>query len=430
MDAGPTANATVITPVPEVRLVDQSATTDPRADGRILRALCAASFLGPLAYFVLPAFFHAISRDLGTPVPILGQALTGMVLVGGAAGLVVGPLADRHGHRAPLVGGCVAVAAALLGAGLAPTFLVLLLSCAVAGIAQATLIGLSQAVAGTHFAGVAMRRAITRTVASLASSPIVAVPLLTAAGAVVGWRAALAGSGLAALATAWPIGRGLRTARRPALAPSIGILASYGPLLRHRPLRRLYAAVALTGVTAGGLLTYLGAFLGDRLGFGTGQVGISYMVGGTGYFLGSLAAGGRLGRVRSRRLAAGSYAAAGMMVCPIFATPVGPVAVLALVAGQAFAAGLGAVTLASLLLGETTGGAATTMVLNGSLFNLGTAGGGALGGLLLAVRGYATLGFGLPVFAVAAALLVLRPGAPRDVWPCPRRNTPRAPAPV
>jgi MFS transporter, DHA1 family, inner membrane transport protein len=410
MDASPTAAA--ITPVREVRPVDQSATTDPRTERRVLRALCAASFLGPLAFFVLPAFFPAIARDLGTTVPILGQAVTGMVLVGAAAGLVVGPLADRHGYRLLLVGGCVAVAAALLGAGLAPTFLVLLLSCAVAGVGQAALVGLSQAVAGTHFAGAVRRRALSRTVASQASTPIAAVPLLTAAGAVVGWRAALVGGGLAALAVAWPVGRGLRSVRRPVLGATAGILAAYGPLLRHRPLLRLYGAVALNAVSVGGLLTYLGAFLGEQLGLGTGQVGIAYTVAGTGFFLGSLAAGGRLGRVRPRRLAGWSYVAAGLALCPTFAAPVGPAAVVALLVVQAFAAGVAAVALAALLLGETPGGAATTMALNGSLFNLGTAGGGALGGLLLAAGGYPALGLGLPVFGVAAALLVLRSGAP------------------
>src|SRR5262245_16311754 len=140
MDASPAAPAAVIAAPPEVSLTRQFAGSDPRADRRVLRALCAASFLALLPSFVLPAFFPAIARDFGTTVPILGQTLTIMVLIGAAAGLVVGPLADRRGHRALLVGGCIATAAALLGTGLAPTFLVLLLSCAVAGVAQATLI--------------------------------------------------------------------------------------------------------------------------------------------------------------------------------------------------------------------------------------------------------------------------------------------------
>jgi hypothetical protein len=42
------------------------------------------------------------------------------------------------------------------------------------------------------------------------------------------------------------------------------------------------------------------------------------------------------------------------------------------------------------------------------LFNLGAAGGGAIGGLLLALSGYEALAIGLPVFALGAGLLAWR----------------------
>ena len=60
-------------------------------------------------------------------------------------------------------------------------------------------------------------------------------------------------------------------------------------------------------------------------------------------------------------------------------------------------------------------GAGTTMTLNTSLFNLGAAGGGAIGGALIAFSGYEALALGLPLFALAAALLSWRPSraAPR-----------------
>jgi predicted MFS family arabinose efflux permease len=48
------------------------------------------------------------------------------------------------------------------------------------------------------------------------------------------------------------------------------------------------------------------------------------------------------------------------------------------------------------------------MTLSGSLFNLGAAGGSAIGGVLLAVAGYEALAIGFPVFALGAALLSWR----------------------
>ena len=65
--------------------------------------------------------------------------------------------------------------------------------------------------------------------------------------------------------------------------------------------------------------------------------------------------------------------------------------------------------MAALLTAETPSGAGTTMTLNGSLFNLGAAGGSAIGGVLLALSGYQALAIGLPIFALGAALLSWRP---------------------
>jgi predicted MFS family arabinose efflux permease len=50
------------------------------------------------------------------------------------------------------------------------------------------------------------------------------------------------------------------------------------------------------------------------------------------------------------------------------------------------------------------------MVLNGSILNLATAASAALSGALIALGGYAALGIGLPLFALAAAILAWWPG--------------------
>ncbi|MEJ7901794.1 MAG: hypothetical protein WKF63_08085, partial [Thermomicrobiales bacterium] len=51
-------------------------------------------------------------------------------------------------------------------------------------------------------------------------------------------------------------------------------------------------------------------------------------------------------------------------------------------------------------------GAGTTMVLNGSLFNLGAAAGAGIGGMLLGVGGFNALAVGLPLFALGSAVCV------------------------
>ena len=76
----------------------------------------------------------------------------------------------------------------------------------------------------------------------------------------------------------------------------------------------------------------------------------------------------------------------------------------------AFAGAIGWVGLTVLLTSETRAGAGATMVLNGSLYNLGAAVGAAAGGVLLASGGFDALAIGLPLFGLAsAACVAMRP---------------------
>ena len=175
-------------------------------------------------------------------------------------------------------------------------------------------------------------------------------------------------------------------------------------------MRRLYGATMVGAVCWMGLLTYLGAFLVEALGLGTAHVGVVYMGAGTGYCLGSLAVGGPLARVPTRRLVVFGYVAAALLIALAFSARVGTAGSIVLVTGASLMMGLEGVAMTALMTAETPSGAGTTMTLSGSLFNLGAAGGSAIGGALLALSGYQALAIGLPVFALGAALLSWQPG--------------------
>jgi predicted MFS family arabinose efflux permease len=100
----------------------------------------------------------------------------------------------------------------------------------------------------------------------------------------------------------------------------------------------------------------------------------------------------------------------GVLVAPLFLFPV-PRVVLPLLLVASMAAAICSVSVVALLADESPAGAGTTMVLNGSVLNLGTAGGAVLGGTLIAFGGYPALGIGLPLFALVAAALAWWPGS-------------------
>jgi predicted MFS family arabinose efflux permease len=79
------------------------------------------------------------------------------------------------------------------------------------------------------------------------------------------------------------------------------------------------------------------------------------------------------------------------------------------IAMLAMASAVVAIGVSYLISTVTPGEQGTTMLLNGSVINLGTAAGAALGGGLIALGGYRALGVGLSIFAVIGAVLVLWP---------------------
>jgi DHA1 family inner membrane transport protein len=396
-------------PIP---VVDVPLTTrDPRvaraADLRILIALGFGTFVAALVFIIPPIFFPEMARELQVSVPLLGQIISVMLGLSVVLGLVIGPLSDRSGYRLLILIGLVAAAVCLLAFGLAPAFPLLLLASAAGAVTDAGVLGSSFAIAGTAFTGKAARRAIGWTTAAQAGSAIVAVPLLAAIGTVAGWRVAFVVAGLAALAVVALAALWLPQDHHRPVEPLRldAILAPYRPLLRDTGMRRLYGATMVGAVCWFGVLTYLGAFLVEALGLGTAHVGVVYMAAGTGYCLGSLAVGGLLARVPTRLLVVCGYVATALLIALAFSARVGSPGSIALITGASLMMGMEGVAMAALMTAETPSGAGTTMTLSGSLFNLGAAGGSAIGGALLALSGYQALAIGLPVFALGAALL-------------------------
>jgi MFS transporter, DHA1 family, inner membrane transport protein len=393
------------------------------APGRIQILLCLSAFLAALNYFAPAPFYPQMAHDLQTTVPLLGQVVTLMALISAGLGLLAGPLADRYGYRWPLVFGLLAIAVGLLGTGLAPTYPVLLGLGVVMGFGDALAYSLPFAIAATYFNGIAQRRAIAWTIGALSTAPIVGVPLLTAVGGLTSWRVALAAAGATALGVAWLVAAVLPADR---MHPSSRLrvkelLAAYTPLLRHPPSLRFLGVSALRGMWWVGLLTYMGAFLGTVVGLSPQHVGLVYALAGVAYTVGSIAAGSHLGGVSPRLVVAVTSVIGGVLIAPMFLFPV-PWVVLPLLLVASLAAAICSVSVVALLADESPAGAGTTMVLNGSVLNLGTAGGAVLGGALIAFGGYAALGIGLPFFALVAAALAWWPGS-REVGTTPSRTT-------
>lgn len=388
-------------------------TGDPSAPRfyRVVLTLCAVSFIGTLNLLGISPFLVEMASDLDSSVALLGQTSTATIFFGALIGLIAGPLADHYGHRRMLVVGFLALIASTIAVALASTYTTLLLARLISGISGAVLPGVSLAICGSRFQGEQRRKAMSWTIAALSSAGIIGLPTLAAIGDPLGWRWAFVAvmiSGLAGLALVQlmlPADADVPNARFRAG----DVLSAYRPLLHHRPSIMIFGANVLRAICWIGTIVYLSAFLIEEHDLSITNSGLVMMIGASGYFAGSLAAGGRLGNVSPRLLFGMSTISMAVSMGLIFTLRIGIMPLLGLFLVAGFVGAFGWVALTTLLISNTPAPPATTMVFNGAVLNAGSALGSLAGGVLLAFGGYSAIGFGLPVFAVAGAFFIWQP---------------------
>lgn len=380
-------------------------------DLRILAPLALTAFVGMLNNFAFGPFLPAISRDLDSSVPILGQVATATFFMTAFGGLFVGPLADHFGHRRAMLIGLVLALVSAAGTALAPNFWVLLAARMAGGAAGSVSSGVTLAAAGTLFAGDSRRRALSIVTATVAAGVILGAPTLTAVGAWLSWRGAF---GIVAVAASLILAFLIFGFPADKAQPSGATISlrqmyeAYRPLFSESRIVLYFGGSMLQAVAWAGPFTYLGAFLETAFDFSTQEIGYGYMMAGSGFFTGSLIGGGRMRGLGLVPIFALTTATVGVLWTLILVFQFHPLASLATIAVLTMVGGIGRVAFTTLLANETRGGAATTMVLNASVITLGAGAGSMLGGALIGLGGFLALGLGLPLFAFASALLVWR----------------------
>jgi predicted MFS family arabinose efflux permease len=174
-------------------------------------------------------------------------------------------------------------------------------------------------------------------------------------------------------------------------------------LIGHRPSLALLIGTYLMGAGGWSVWTYLGAFVVQRHGFSTQEAGWAWTVVGIGLFVGSVLAGGRLGRVPLDVLYTLCAIAAGVCLGLAFVVPMASWCAIGLIGLGTLVHGITQVISALLLTQAAPTGRAVTMTLRGAASSLGSATGAAVGGLLLQSAGFAVVGASAIAFCAVAA---------------------------
>ncbi|WP_405741465.1 MFS transporter [Streptomyces sp. NBC_01525] len=346
-----------------------------------LLALAVAAFGIGTAEFVMMGLLPNVAADLGVTVPTAGWFVTTYAL-----GVVIGaPLLTMLGTRLPrkltliLLMGLFTLGNFV--ASIAPDFGTLIIGRVLAGLPHGAFFGAGAVVAARMVAEERRARAVATMFLGLTVANIVGVPVGTALGQHLGWRATflvVAGIGVVAMAALARLVPPLPAGERTGLGRELRALAG-----RQVLLGLLTTVLGFAGVFA--FYSYLASVLTKVTGFSETSVTLVLALFGIGMTLGALAAGPLTDRALRPTLYGSLAALAAVLAVFPLAAPHKPLVLVAVV--LIGAVGFMTTTPLQMLVMEKAQGAPTLAAAsNQSAFNLANAGGAWAGGLALSAH--------------------------------------------
>jgi predicted MFS family arabinose efflux permease len=364
--------------------------------GRRLVILAAGTFVLGVDGFVLAGLLPAVARDLQVSVARAGQLTTAFAIAYAIGSPLIATATGRLNRRVVLGGGMVVFLLGMVGQALGPAYGVVLAGRILSALGAAAFQANAYAVVGVLSAPERRARSLAMVGAGSGLATVVGVPLGVLVGQQIGWRGTLwAIAGMAAVAA------GLCLALPSVRLPAASLRERFG-ILRTPSVLLLLCATALQLVPQFTAISYLAPILGAQ-GQTATPVLAALTVFGAAFFAGNRLVGrlaDRWGALRVITLGLSVSALALVTlwaVRPSIAPALAALAVLGLV-------GSFQVTPQQTRVFAASGTAATVALgLNGSMIYVGSGGGAAIGGAVLASAGVRFV----PLVAAGAALLAL-----------------------
>ena len=372
---------------------------------RPLLPLVLSTIAAQASIVVLVPIVVEVGDELGASVSAVGQARAVLAVTAVLAALVLGPKIDRIGVRPLLAwGAALALQGAVLSA-IAPNLALFLCAHLLTGAGVACLLSAGFAGVGAWFPEGEMARPMGFVVGAQSISWIVGNPIIGIVTDVASWRLAYAVPG--AVCVAAFVAALLVPAERdaPREHHERGGLRA---VLRDRSARRWTFAelVAYSAWTAE--LTFIGAFYIKTYGVSETKVGFLLAVGSIAFAISTLSTANLTGRFQRRRLVWGSALTMGCFLALIMNVTPSVWFTLALFFVMALSAGIRSTGSSSMGLDQLPRQPGSMMAARTASAQLGYMVGAMVGGLVLAVADFGTLGFVLLGGMALSALLVAR----------------------
>ncbi len=381
--------------------------------------------------YTLGPLVPQIANDFGVSVEWVGQASTATLLTLAVSGLVTGSVSDRFGHRNIVLVGLLATVAIILGYAVSPIFAIMMLFALLGGFAMAMTQGVGMGIVTANVkAEDSRRRVFGISEASVNVAAVVGVPIITFVATYLRWRWTMALIAFLVLIVLVVVAR-LFPKDPPDPTVRLSSRSIYHveePLLLRWPTNYLYLGLILRVAGFGGPIVFLTDFLLSTYNISLVQAGFVISIASIGVFLGNLAGGIRLLKKLSLR---GLFAIVTPLVgigwlIVLSIQPPASVAIVVLTLTY-FLGGLSLVIYMTVLSDVTRASPATTMTTDTSMNALGAALGTLVAGILLHFFGYPAVGLAMPVFSLAAVLLISQPRPIRSLLPGAPKSDSRVP---
>jgi len=371
----------------------------------LLGGLGFLSFGAVYANVVMAPVLTQVATEFGTSTGTAGLVVAAYGVPGIATSLIAGPYSDRIGRKPFLVGGSLVMAACTALAAIMPTFELLLLMRAVAGIGASVLFPNINATIADNFDYLERGRAISTVVGLNTLASIVGIPLAGIVAELTSWRLSLlivAAISLAAALTVWRV------------------IPRSHPVDEARRARALFATIAakrsaiaaIASSLMGALfwftwVTYSVVYFEQVHGLSPSVAATVALTLGLGVLVGSQI-GGRLGdRVGHRQIVWSSIAISSVLLLALtnLALPLIAAAVLNFVLSAVIGARF---TTNNALMSEQVPEARGTMLaLTSSVVSAAIVAGAVIGGLLIDGPGFAALGLACAIVGLLSTAIVL-----------------------
>ena len=376
----------------------------PRDRRTLVLVLGLLTFASVYASVVMAPVLTQIAGEFG-----ISTGAAGLVVAAyGAPGIVVavaaGPYSDRFGRKRFLVAGAAVMGVFTLLASFATTFPVLVGTRMIAGVGGSVIFPNANATLADHFPYSERARAIATVIGMNTMASIVGIPIAGIVAEATSWRVSVAIVGVLCLAASIVLFFRLRPVQTPLNASKVREL--YRSIVTNR------SAIGAVGSSLLGALywfswsTYIVVFFEQVFGLSQGLASTLALTQGLGVLVGSQL-GGRLGtRIGHKPVVAASVAISGAIL--LYQTNLTPPLAITAVLNLALSAVIGArfASNTTLLTEQVPEARGTMLALSASVTSASIVAGASIGGILIDVFGFGSLGVFCFAVALIAALVV------------------------